>query len=381
MSNYPLSGIKVLDLSRVLAGPWATQLLADLGATVVKVEHPKNGDDTRRWGPPFLDDEEQISAYFACTNRGKKSLRIDFKSLRGQHRLKQLAGECDIIFENFKPDTLKQYGLDYDSLAPSNRALIYCSISAFGQEGPYRDRPGYDPLIQAMSGLMSVTGTPESGPQKVGVAMVDIATGLYSCVAVLAALQERVRSGQGQYIDMALYDVAVATMANQAGNYLASGLSPKLAGNVHPNIAPFQVFHTADLPISIAIGNDHQFKKFCQEIGMPSLAEDNRFSTNPNRVQNRNLLVEYIQSQLMRSSQEVWLQRFNKANVPAAPIYNMQQVFEDPQVKYRAIKQENQLNGVKYSYVKNPINFSRSKINQQNTPPYLGASDGEPEVW
>jgi len=298
----PLKHIRVLDLSRILAGPWATQTLADLGAEVIKVERPGIGDDTRGWGPPFLADQEgnptNESAYFLSANRGKKSVTIDFTRPEGQVLVRQIAASCDIVLENFKVGGLAQYGLDYESMKAVTPGIIYCSITGFGQTGPYRQRAGYDFLIQGMGGLMSVTGEPDhvagGGPVKVGVAIVDLFTGMYAATAVLAALASRERTGAGQYIDLALFDVQVATLANQATNYLVSGSSPQRLGNSHPNIVPYQAFATSDSYLILAVGNDDQYRKFCEVAGSPRLATDERFVTNADRVRNRDSLIPVL---------------------------------------------------------------------------------------
>jgi crotonobetainyl-CoA:carnitine CoA-transferase CaiB-like acyl-CoA transferase len=299
MMSCPLDGIRVLDLSRVLAGPWASQTLADLGAEVIKVERPDTGDDTRSWGPPYATDARgkstSDSAYFLSTNRGKKSVAIDITDPRGQNAIRELARTSDILIENFKVGGLAKYGLDYGTLASINPRLVYCSITGFGQTGPYRDRAGYDFMVQGLGGLMSVTGTPDNtpggGPIKVGVAVADIFTGLYATIGILAALRHREQTGRGDYIDMALLDVQVAVLANQALNYLMSGVSPARLGNAHPNIVPYQTFATSDGHFILAVGNDSQFRRFCETAGCPELADDERFANNPVRVANREALV------------------------------------------------------------------------------------------
>ncbi|HEY7776417.1 MAG TPA: CaiB/BaiF CoA-transferase family protein, partial [Kineobactrum sp.] len=323
-----LSHLKVLDLSRVLAGPWASQILADLGAEVTKVERPDGGDDTRAWGPPFMEDAAGNptgeSAYYLCTNRGKRSVCIDIKSTEGQAVLHALVADCDVVIENFKVGDAARFGFDYASLAPRHPGLVYCSITGFGQTGPLRERPGYDFLVQAMGGLMSVTGQPDgspgAGPQKVGVALTDIMTGLYATVGILAALAERERSGLGQHVDLALLDVTAATLANQASNYLVGGVNPGRMGNAHPNIVPYQSFVARDGHLIVAVGNDAQFRRFVAALGCATLADDDRFVTNQLRVQHREQLIPLLQARLLERDKADWLQRFEAAQVPAGPI-------------------------------------------------------------
>ena len=323
-----LSHLKILDLSRVLAGPWASQILADLGAEVIKIERPQTGDDTRSWGPPFLRDEQGFdtaeSAYFLCTNRGKKSVCIDMKSREGQETIRQLADQCDVVLENFKVGGAAGFGIDYDTLAARNPGLVYCSITGFGQTGPDRKRPGYDFLVQAMGGLMSVTGQADgeegAGPQKVGVALTDIMTGLYATIGIMAALAERDRSGLGQYVDMALLDVTAATLANQASNYLVGGMVPGRLGNAHPNIVPYQSFVAADGHLIVAVGNDSQFRRFVAELGCPELADDPRFATNQTRVEYRESLIPLLQAKMLERTKADWLAALEAVQVPAGPI-------------------------------------------------------------
>jgi crotonobetainyl-CoA:carnitine CoA-transferase CaiB-like acyl-CoA transferase len=311
----PLLGVRVLDLSRVLAGPWAGQLLADLGADVVKVERPLAGDDTRAWGPPYLKDSDgrdtAEAAYFLCANRNKRSVTIDIAQSEGQALVRRMAQQADVLLENFKLDGLKQYALDYDSLRTINPRLVYCSITGFGQSGPYAPRAGYDFLIQGMGGLMSITGRADSedgaGPQKVGVALTDVMTGLYATIAVQAALSERERSGLGQHIDLALLDVQIACLANQASNYLAGGTVPARMGNAHPNIVPYQDFPTADGDMILAIGNDSQFRRFCAVADHPEWADDPRFASNPQRVANRAVLIPLLRQATVQRSTPEWI--------------------------------------------------------------------------
>ena len=382
MREPPLAGIKVLDLSRVLAGPWASQLLGDLGADVVKVERPGAGDDTRAWGPPYLKDEEgrdtDVAAYFLCANRNKRSLTIDLAQPEGQALVRQLAQQADVLLENFKLDGLKQYGLDYASLAPLNPRLVYCSITGFGQTGPYAARAGYDFLIQGMGGLMSVTGRADGeagvGPQKVGVALTDIMTGLYATIAVQAALAERARSGRGQHIDLALLDVQIACLANQAASYLAAGAVPRRMGNAHPAIVPYQDFPTADGDMILAIGNDKQFAKFCAVAGHAEWASDERFATNPQRVKHRAVLIPLLrQATVMRTTQE-WIAALEEAGVPCGPINRLDEVFADPQVQARGLRIEAE---GKVPLVANPIRFSETPVRYDKAPPALGADSDE----
>ncbi len=338
-----LTGIRVLDLSRVLAGPWASQTLADLGAEVIKVERPGHGDETRSWGPPWLktaDGSDGPSAYFLSCNRRKQSITIDFSQPRGQALLRELAGKSDILLENFRPGGLARYGLDHASLSTEYPELIYCSITGFGQTGPYRDRAGYDLLLQAMGGLMSITGEPESAggkPAKVGVALTDILTGLYATIACQAALAERERSGRGQYIDLSLMDVQVATLANQAMNHLVGGQVPGRMGSAHPNIVPYQAFETADRPLVITVGNDAQFSRLCRVLGLGELADHPDYATNAARVAHREQLIPRLQAALAEASREYWLKQLETAGVPAGPVNDMAEVFADPQVQARGM--------------------------------------------
>jgi crotonobetainyl-CoA:carnitine CoA-transferase CaiB-like acyl-CoA transferase len=376
-----LSHIKVLDLSRVLAGPWASQILADLGAEVIKVERPKVGDDTRSWGPPFLRDtngeETAESAYFLCTNRGKKSVCIDMKSEQGQETIRQLADGCDVVLENFKVGGAAKFGIDYATLSARNPKLVYCSITGFGQNGPYKDRPGYDFLVQAMGGLMSVTGAPDgapgAGPQKVGVALTDIMTGLYATIGIQAALTERDRSGLGQFVDLALLDVTAATLANQASNYLVGGMVPTRMGNAHPNIVPYQSFVAADGHLIVAVGNDTQFGRFVEALGVSELAEDLRFSSNQSRVANRDALVPLLQRQMLERTKTEWLEILEAAQVPAGPINSVDEVFAEPQIQARGMQVEmNHSLNPHLQVVGNPIKLSRTPVQYNRPPPTLG---------
>lgn len=319
-----LAGVRVLDMSRVLAGPFATQILADLGADVIKIEHPVRGDDTRAWGPPFVGGE---SAYFLSVNRGKRSVAIDLKHEAGRALVRELAAKSDLLIENMKPGDMARYGLDYDSLSARNPNLIYCSITGFGQTGPMRDVPGYDFAVQAMCGIMSVTGEADGPPMKVGVAWVDILTGLYAAVAMLSALRARDTTGRGQYIDLSLWEAGVAAMANLAGAYLVSRQDPPRLGNAHAQIVPYEMFPTADGYIVLAVGNDLQFARFAAVVGRPEWADDERFRTNPARVENRHVLVPLIADALRQKTTDEWLKPLAEAQVPAAPVWNLHQVF------------------------------------------------------
>jgi len=375
-----LDGIKIIDLSRVLAGPWSTQNLADLGADVIKVERPGVGDDTRSWGPPFVSRTEgnaQDAAYFFCANRNKRSLTLDFTTEKGRDILFKLIAQADVLIENYKVGGLKKYGLDYDSLSRINPRLIYCSITGFGQDGPYADRPGYDALVQAMGGLMSITGEPDEvpggGPQKVGVAVVDILTGLYATNAILAALLHRAKSDQGQYIDIALLDVQVATLANQAGNYLLSGNVPQRMGSAHPSIVPYQPFACADGHVMLAIGNDSQFTALCRAAGQSAIASDVRFATNAMRVQHRAELLGVLTPLMQQHGVERWCELAQQEGFPCGPINTIDRVFHDPQV--RAREMQIQMNSPSYGaldLVASPMRLSASPVTYRRAPPSLG---------
>ncbi|KQB54389.1 CoA-transferase [Pseudomonas endophytica] len=376
-----LSHLRVLDLSRVLAGPWAGQILADLGAEVIKVERPGNGDDTRAWGPPFLKDAYGEStgeaAYYLSANRNKQSVTIDFTKPEGQRLVRELAAKSDILIENFKVGGLKAYGLDYASLKKANPQLIYCSITGFGQTGPYAKRAGYDFMIQGLGGLMSLTGRPEgeegAGPVKVGVALTDILTGLYATVAMLAALAHRQQGGGGQHIDMALLDVQVACLANQAMNYLTAGVSPKRLGNAHPNIVPYQDFPTADGDFILTVGNDSQFRRFAEVAGRPQWADDPRFASNKQRVANRAVLVPLIRQATVFKTTAQWVEQLEAVGVPCGPINDLAQVFSDPQVQARGLAFElpHVLAGL-VPQVASPIRLSETPVEYRNAPPLLG---------
>lgn len=378
----PLQGIKVLDLSRVLAGPFATQLLGDYGAEIIKIERPGAGDDTRGWGPPFSvseDGVEKLSAYFQSANRNKKSVAIDIARPEGAEIVRDLARHCDILVENFKVGGLKKYGLDYQSVANINPRLIYCSITGFGQKGPLSDQPGYDFMIQAMGGLMSITGAPEgtpgAEPMKSGVAVADLFTGLYAANGILAALFEAQRSGQGQHLDIALLDCQMAMLANQGMNYLVSGKPPQRMGNAHPNIAPYQVFETADGHVVVAVGNDEQFARFCAEIELSSLPEDERFKTNPERVANRGVLIALLAPALKARATAYWLDAFKHAGVPCGPIRDIAEVFSDRHCAAREMMVTASAGAFKdQPTIGNPVKFSRTPVAYHIAPPPLGSS-------
>ncbi len=382
----PLAGVRVLDLSRILAGPWSGQIFADLGAEVIKVERPGRGDDTRGWGPPFLKDksgtETGEAAYFLSTNRGKKSVTLDIASPAGQEIARELAKLSDVLLENYKVGDLKRYGLGYDSLTALNPRLVYCSITGFGQDGPLRDRAGYDFMIQGMGGLMSITGErddkPGGGPQKVGVAIADIMTGMYATVAVLSALHERERSGLGQYIDMALLDTQVAWLANQNMNYLIGGKPPVRMGNAHPNVVPYQTFHTRDGDMILAVGNDNQFRKFCEAAGLPGLPRDPRFATNMARIGNRDACEAAIAPAIKRRTTAEWIALLEPLGVPCGPISRLDEVFDNPQVKHRRLRVDvpHPLSGT-VPQVANPIRFSRTPLAYDTPPPLLGQHTDE----
>jgi crotonobetainyl-CoA:carnitine CoA-transferase CaiB-like acyl-CoA transferase len=366
----PLDGIKVVELARILAGPWAGQTLADLGAEVVKVEAPE-GDDTRRWGPPFVERDGDVSAaYFYATNRGKTSVTCDFRTAEGQAMVRALVADADVLIENFKVGGLAKYGLDYDSLRAVNPKLIYCSITGFGQTGPYAHRAGYDFIIQGMAGLMSVTGDPAGQPQKVGVAVTDIFTGVYSATAILAALVQRGRTGQGQHIDMALMDVATSVMANQALNYLTTGKAPGMMGNAHPNLAPYAVFDCADGWIILATGNDAQYRRLCGLLGLDDMA-GGTFATNADRIANRVEMTRRLTEATRRFTKSDLLAACEGAGVPAGPINDLAEVFADPQVIARGL----QIAPDGVPGVRSPMTFSGADLALLRTAPVLGQND------
>ena len=384
-----LAGIKVLDLSRVLAGPWCTQMLADLGADVVKVERPAAGDDTRHWGPPFLQDgagrDTREASYFTACNRNKRSITVDMAHPEGQALLRRMAQQADVVVENFKVGGLAQYGLDYDSLKALNPRLVYCSITGFGQTGPYAGRAGYDLMVQAACGLMSITGhadgEPGGGPLKVGVAVIDVFTGLYASNAILAALNARNASGEGQHIDMALLDVGMAVLANQAAGFLATGQAPGRAGNIHPSLAPYQDFQTRDGNVLLAIGNDGQFARFCAAVGHGAWAQDERFATNTARVRHRAALLERLAPLMRQRSTAEWIALLEDKAVPCGPINTIAQAFDDPQVRARGPRVDlprDAGDGIAtVATVASPMRLSATPVAYRSAPPALGQHTDE----
>ncbi|MCS6766137.1 MAG: CoA transferase [Candidatus Protistobacter heckmanni] len=381
-----LSHIRVLDLSRILAGPWCTQNLADMGAEVIKIERPGAGDDTRGWGPPFLKDpqdrETPDSSYFLSANRGKKSVTVDIATPEGQAIIKKLAAECDVVMENYKVGTLARYGLAYEDLAAINPRLVYCSLTGFGQTGPYSHLPGYDFVFQGMGGLMSITGFPESddsgGPVKVGIAISDILSGMYATVAILGALEHRNVSGRGQHIDLALLDCVVGLNSYQAINYFLSGKVPVPMGNAHSNMAPYEVYRCKEGRIIIAVGNDGQYAALCRVLGVAELGTDPRFNTAAQRLRNREVLVPIVKERLLTKTMSEWVPLLEAANVPCGPIHDMRQVFEDPQVQHRGIKFSLPHGvGVDAPSLANPIRYSGTPITYERSAPMLGEHNGE----
>jgi formyl-CoA transferase len=386
MTARALDHLRILDLTRVLAGPWCTQLLADLGADVIKIERPGAGDDTRHWGPPYLKDatgnDTSEAAYYLAANRGKRSVTVDIASAQGQALLRKIAAQSDVLVENYKVGQLAKYGLDYATLAAENPRLIYCSITGFGQTGPYKDRAGYDFIIQGMGGLMSITGerdgAPGAGPQKVGVAVADLMTGMYATVAILAAVAQREKTGRGQYIDMALLDTQVAMLANMNLNYLTSGRAPGRAGNAHANIVPYQVFAAADGHVIVAVGNDGQFVKFCEVAGCAQLATDPRFARNADRVRNREALIPLLEPIVRGQPAAFWAERLEAAGVPCGPINSIAQAFADPQVVARGLRFDlTHPTAGSVPQVANPINLSDSPSAHNRAPPTLGQHTDE----
>jgi crotonobetainyl-CoA:carnitine CoA-transferase CaiB-like acyl-CoA transferase len=382
----PLSHVRVLDLSRVLAGPWAGQNLADLGAEVIKVERPKVGDDSRAFGPPWVKDREgkptKDSAYFTSANRGKKSITVNVAVPGGQALIRALARECDVLVENYKHGDLARYGLGYDDLRAVNPRLIYCSVTGFGQTGPCRERPGYDFMIQGMGGMMSVTGEPDDepggGPQRAGVPIADIITGMYASIAICAALANRAETGKGQHLDLALLDSQVALLAYQNTNYFATGTPPKRIGNLHPNIVPYQPFRSSDGEVIVACGNDNLFRKFCEAAGRPELVSDPRFATNGKRVENRAEMTRVIQEFFGKKTTAEWLALLEAAGVPNGPINNIAQVFEEPQVRARGVKIELEHSAAgKLPLVASPMRFSETPLEYRLAPPLLGEHTDE----
>lgn len=377
----PLAGVKVLDLSRILAGPWATQVLADYGAEIWKIEKPGEGDDTRRWGPPFLTDAQDHntgqSAYFLCANRAKQSVCIDITTAEGQQQIRQLVQLADVLVENYKVGGLAKYGLDYASLKQLNPRLIYCSITGFGQTGPYANQAGYDAMIQGLGGLMSITGEPDNvpggGPQKVGVAVADLMTGMYAVSAILAALYHRQQSGVGQHIDLALLDTQVAWLANQGSNFLVSGEVPQRLGTAHPNIVPYQAMQARDGFLLLAVGNDRQFRSCCQVLGCAELADDQRFVSNSLRVKHRHELIPVLAGYLLQKDVADWVSELSAQHVPCGPINRLDQVFADPQVQARGLKLNvTHPKGYQVPMVANPVKFSATPLSFEQAPPELG---------
>lgn len=376
----PLAHIRVLDLSRILAGPWAGQLLGDYGADVIKVERPGTGDDTRGWGPPYVKNADGSdgpdAAYYLCANRNKRSITIDFTQPEGQQLVHDLAAGCDVVIENFKLGGLAAYGLDYAGLSASHPGLIYCSITGFGQTGPYAPRAGYDFLIQGMGGLMSITGRrdgePGAGPQKAGVALTDVLTGLYATTAILAALAHRERTGVGQHIDLALLDVGIASLANQPMNYLTSGIVPPRMGNAHPNVVPYQDFPTADGDVIIAVGNDGQFARLCTALGLPEVSTDPRYVGNAARIVNRDTLIPQLAAATRARTTAEWVGIFETKGVPCGPINSLDQVFADPHVQARGMQQAMDRDGAAVQLVANPVRLSATPVTYRHAPPALG---------
>ncbi|UUP16174.1 CaiB/BaiF CoA transferase family protein [Nitratireductor thuwali] len=381
MSHPPLKGIRVVELARILAGPWAGQALADLGADVIKVENPDGGDDTRKWGPPFVEGaagENLSAAYYHSTNRGKRSIALDFRQEEGRQSLLKLIATADVLIENFKVGGLRKYGLDYETLRKTNPRLVYCSITGFGQTGPYASRAGYDFIIQGMSGLMSITGAPGGEPQKVGVAVSDLFTGLYSVIAIQAALRHAEATGEGQHIDMALFDSQISVLANQALNYLVSGQPPVQMGNAHMNIAPYEVLPVKNGHIILAVGNDGQFQRFCRIVGLDGLPDDERFATNPARVANRQALRESLVACLADWEKAELLGLLDANAVPASPINNIAETFNDPQTLARGMKLElDDGHGTALPSVRAPMVFSGTPLAYGRPSPRLGEHTNE----
>ena len=381
MSEPPLKGIRVIELARILAGPWAGQLLADLGADVIKVENPDGGDDTRKWGPPFVtggDGENLSAAYYHSTNRGKRSIAVDFSTPEGAEIVRGLVATADVLIENFKLGGLAKYGLDWESLRKLNPRLVYCSITGFGQDGPYAARPGYDFIIQAMAGMMSITGEPGREPQKAGVAISDIFTGLYAVIAIQAALRHAEKTGEGQHIDMALFDTQISVLGNQNLNYLVSGTAPVQMGNAHMNIAPYEVVPVRDGHIILAVGNDGQFRKFCEVVGIADLAANPDFATNPARVSNRAALREKIVTALAGWDRDPLLERLEAANVPASPINNIAEMFADPQTRARKMRLDlDDGHGNALPSVRAPMLMSGTPLRYDRPSPRLGEHTAE----
>jgi crotonobetainyl-CoA:carnitine CoA-transferase CaiB-like acyl-CoA transferase len=379
-----LSGIKVLDLSRILAGPSAAQLLGDLGADVVKVEKPEEGDDTRKWGPPYVrgtsGEETDESAYYLSANRNKRSIAIDIASDAGRALVHRLIAQADILVENYKVGGLARYGLAYEQIKDRYPRLVYCSVTGFGHTGPYASRPGYDFLIQGMGGIMSLTGVPDGEPMKVGVGIADVMTGMYAAVGILAALQHRQRTGEGQHIDISLLDTQVSWLVNAGTNYLTDGKLPTRLGNGHPNIVPYQVFSTADAPMILAVGNDAQFRRFCEVAGLDELASDERYATNPMRIRHRTALCELVDKALRRQPRELWLRELEAAGVPCGPVNNLQDVFSDPHVKARGAELRMPCDWAadgEIGLLANPLKMSATPPSYRRAPPRLNEHAAE----
>ncbi|EEE44916.1 CaiB/BaiF CoA transferase family protein [Roseibium alexandrii] len=378
----PLKGIKVVELARILAGPWIGQTLSDLGADVIKVEAPQ-GDDTRGWGPPFLNTEggeAGDAAYFHSCNRGKRSITVDFRTEEGQEIVRRLVADADVLVENFKVGGLAKYGLDYESLSKVNPKLIYCSVTGFGQDGPYAHRAGYDFMIQGMGGIMDLTGDPDGAPQKIGVAFADIFTGLYGVIGVLAALRRRDETGEGEWVDMALLDAQVGVLANQALNYFVTGKTPKRLGNAHPNIVPYQVFSASDGHLIIAVGNDGQYKRLCGVLGRPELADDPKFATNAARVASRTELVAILTEETAARARDDLLAALEMEGVPAGPINSVEDVFEDKQINHREMKVDlpaTDVDGGSVTSVRTPIRFKNGSLVLERAAPALGEHTAE----
>lgn len=379
-SDFPpgaLSGVKVLDLSRILAGPTCTQLLGDLGASVLKIENPNGGDDTRQWGPPFATDEDgnptDLSAYFMAANRNKRSIAVDIATPEGQAIIRKLASQADILIENFKAGGLEKYGLDYESLSAEAPHLVYCSISGFGQYGPNAEKPGYDLMAQGFGGIMSLTGDPEGTPMKVGVGIADVMCGMYATVGILAALRHKDQTGEGQHIDIALVDAQIAWLINEGVNYLVSDNVPKRRGNAHPNIVPYDVFETADGHVILAVGNDSQFFRFCDAFRLDAIKADDRFKTNPDRIEHRLALTALITEALKQYKTEEVIERLEAVKVPVGPVNNVEQVFNSGQVAARNMKIAMEGSSGTLPMIGNPLKFSRTPVTYRRPPPHLGA--------
>ena len=390
MNTGPLKGLRILDMSRILAGPTCTQILGDLGADVIKIERPGAGDDTRKWGPPFVKDENgndtSESAYYLCANRNKRSLTVDITKLEGQELIRKLAGKCDVLIENYKVGSLKKYVLDYSAMKDEFTDFIYCSISGFGQTGPKSHRLGYDFMIQAMGGIMSVTGEPEGSPMKVGVGIADVMCGMYAAVSILAAVRHRDEAGKsgacgnGQHIDLSLLDSQAAWLINAGSNYLTSGENQHRYGNAHPNIVPYQVFQTCDSFFVLAVGNDIQFRKFCEFAGAPELPKDSRFKLNSDRVKNRKILVPMLDELTQRNSTQFWLEGLEKLQVPCGPVNTIKDVFDDPQIQHREmeISMPHPLSGKgDVSLIGSPVKMSATPVSYRHAPPTLGQHTNE----